>query len=188
MKTITLLFAVCLMIAVSLPAAAQTDCIREKESGAPDPACCNDIICTDPTNNNAENNERSGMTNQFNWMSSTWNVFHPLPGGGYTTQNGTAPYPMQNPFKSDYPYLMHLNYSNVPITQRDESILDFHPADGWELLYKNNGLKPDEQTYLPVEDRRSGPYYILYNRYIYMIEIEKKNKQPQQRVIELERK
>ena len=62
------------------------------------------------------------------------------------------------------------------------------PEDGCELLIKNNGFEPDEQTYLPVEDRRSGTYYILYNRYIYMIEIEKKNKQPQQRVIELERK
>ena len=113
-------------------------------------------------------------------------VYHPTANGGFTVNGG--PMTMVNPFITYDNYLQHINYHTFAIPDRIKENLDFYPENGWELLHKNNGLEPDEQTYLPVGDRRSGTYYILYNRYIYMIEIEKKNKEPQQRVIELERK
>lgn len=167
MKTLlnTFLFWI-ITITFTLNGQAQNDCIRDYQTGDPVPACCNDIISTDPTNNNAENNERPWMKNQFNWMTSPWNVYHLLPGGGYTTGSSyTDPYPLTNPFMTDFAYLSHLNYSNYSVTDRTVDKLDFYPADGWELLYKNNGFKANESDHLLQNDTRVGPLVILYNKY-----------------------
>jgi hypothetical protein len=171
---ITLLtcFFALFLILFPLNIQAQNDCIRDYQTGDPVPACCNDIISTDPTNNNAENNERPWMKNQFNWMTSPWNVYHLLPGGGYTTGSSyTDPYPLTNPFMTDFAYLSHLNYSNYSVTDRTVDKLDFYPADGWELLYKNNGFKANESDLLTQNDTRVGPLIILYNKYLSKIRV-----------------
>ncbi|MBK9247678.1 MAG: T9SS type A sorting domain-containing protein [Ignavibacteria bacterium] len=112
------------------------------------------------------------MTNQFNWMTSPWIVYHLLPGGGYTTGSSyTDPFPLTNPFMTEYPYLSHLNFSSYSVTDRSVDKLDYYPADGWELLYKNNGFLANESDHLAQNDTRIGPLIILYNKYISKIRV-----------------
>ena len=122
------------------------------------PAMGQDIISTDP--NDAENNERSAMTNKFDWMSSSIPVYHPtayIQGGGATS--------LTNPYFTIDAYLSHLNYYNFAFADRIPENLDFNPEDGWELIHKGNGFQVDEINFLPQVENRIGPYFILYNRY-----------------------
>ena len=124
-------------------------------------------ISTDP--DNAVNEERPELTNNFNWMEDIWSVYHPTPGGGYTDSGG-GPINLQNPYYDQLDeYQEHFNLSSISISTPEEEfldILDIQPKNGWELLHKHNGWMHDETTLITdPNDQRIGPYVILYNRY-----------------------
>lgn len=124
--------------------------------------CCNGLIHTGPDASKVINLERSAFTNQFDWRLDAYNVYHPL--GGYDDGSG-GPIQMPNPFKTTSSWLSNINYYNIPIPQRNPVILDYKPEDGWELLHRHLGFKPDEVNTATALENRKGPYFILYNKY-----------------------
>lgn len=136
---------------------AQTDCVGQ-DSTYP---CCNGIIHTGPDVGKAINLERPPFRNQLDWRTDDYNVYQPL--GGYDDGSG-GPAILPNPFKTTGTALQHINYYNVSIPQRTPVFLDYHLEDGWELLHRNLGYKPDEVTYATALENRRGPYIVLYNK------------------------
>ena len=79
-------------------------------------------ISTDP--DNAVNEERPELTNNFNWMEDIWSVYHPTPGGGYTDSGG-GPINLQNPYYDQLDeYQEHFNLSSISISTPEEEFLD----------------------------------------------------------------
>lgn len=132
------------------------------ESNTSSLPCCNGLIHTGPDVGKAINLEWSAFTNGFDWRTDDYDVYHPL--GGYDDGSG-GPIQMPNPFKTTSSWLEHINYYTIPVPQRNPTILDYKPEDGWELLHRHLGYKPDEVTTATALENRKGPYFILYNKY-----------------------
>lgn len=128
----------------------------------------NTIISTDPRNNSqgqpiANNPGRPEAVNRFNWMNSGLHFYH-FP--SFVDLNHVY----DNPFFTDNLELSSINFHIRPFgsLDRNESVCDFHPEDGWELIHKNNGFKLDEATLMDQSwdsYRRKAPYIVLYNKY-----------------------
>lgn len=155
----------CTCVLLLLVIFANAQCISDD----PNSPACNTLISTDPRNNSAINNERVSRKNRFNWMTSTLNVYHPS--GGYTGGVTGTPRNIVNPYHTIEPFLSGINYYNFPQNTRTPDRLDFYPEDGWELVHKGNGYKVDETTFVPTEEARIGPYFILYNRYTSLMRV-----------------
>lgn len=120
-------------------------------------------ISTDPAN--PVNTERPELKNKFNWMDRNWTVYHP---DGHYLDGSNNPISIGNPYYKREFYHRHFNLYNYPtsLTQAQEAAaLYFHPSEGWELLYKNNGLDPNGNKITDPLLNRIGPYYMFYNRY-----------------------
>ena len=133
--------------------------------------CCNGIIRTDPRTAHTSNTERTGFENKFDWRAyGDYSVYHP--DGGYDFGTG-VPYDAWNPFYKNLSYLKHINnYPSVAQNQSEDYKIDFHPEDGWELAHRHLGYELDETTLVTNNtDNRTGPYFILYNRYTGMLRI-----------------
>ncbi len=159
----TYILILCSLILFLISFAKAEDCINDDDTQP----CCNGIISTDPRddpqgNPYASNPGRSEMINHFNWMSESFNVYHP----GYYGSLGN-PEELTNPFFTSAEYLRYINfYQFIPIDyleNRDK--LNFYPEDGWELIHKHNGYALNESDFVSTMDNRDGPYYILYNKY-----------------------
>lgn len=106
------------------------------------------IISTDP--NNPINEERPEFVNTFNWMENQF-YFH----NGYTIES-----PYINPFfQFNNPHLKHLNYYDTQSFNPD-----FHPKDGWELLFVDFGYDQEGEE-IDANNLSNGPVYALYNKY-----------------------
>lgn len=126
-------------------------------------------ISTDPKN--PINTERPELKNTFNWEDRNFNVFHP---DGHFTDGNNNSILVGNPFYKREPYQEYFNLYNFEtnISEEQENLeLDFHPKDGWELLYKNNGIDPFGVKITDPLKNRIGPYFVLYNRYTGLIRI-----------------
>ncbi len=162
--SVSLLFVLLIISILAVPTKVRAeDCISDDQ----DQPCCNGIISTDPRldpngNPYSINQVRSDMVNKFNWMTSTFNVFHPGPIDGYVWQGG--PLNIVNPFYSQAEYLSHINFYHHDYPYTSDK-LSLWPEEGWELLHKNNGFQTNEIDYLETDDNRKGPYFILYNKY-----------------------
>jgi Secretion system C-terminal sorting domain len=136
---------------VLIPCFLQAQCINDN----PNLPCCNGLILTNPINGNATNAERPDMLNRFNWMTDQWQCYMPP---YFTAMN-----PLNNPFKDKVNgYLAHLNLYNYAGIAQTEDKINYYPEDGWELLHRNMGYKPNEIT---LDKTRQWPYMILYNKY-----------------------
>lgn len=151
-----------LYLLLSTPLFAQDGCISEDSSVIQ--ACCNGLIITDPSA--AWNPARPDLRNRFDWRDPKWEVYLPTPGGGYTT-GGNQPLLMDNPFFTRNAQLSPINFAKYPSNFSNTDSLDFHPADGWELLHKYDGFDSLGTNYLygGPDPYRPGPYVMLYNRY-----------------------
>ena len=141
-----------------------SQCISDDPNSPP----CNGIISTDP--DNPVNQERGDLINRFDWRIEEFKAY--FPDAGYGT-SGNPQYDLANPFWRKDKYLEHINfYRDVNILHigKNPARLDFHPADGWELLHKHNGFEPNESTLLSAENNRH-PYFILYNKYTGLVRV-----------------
>ncbi|KAB2913812.1 MAG: T9SS type A sorting domain-containing protein [Bacteroidetes bacterium] len=158
MKKLYILLVV--IITASHIYAQQGDGCVGNDNGLP---CCNGLIHTGPDPGKATNTERPLFLNQFDWRTNDYPAYHPI--GGYTDGTG-GPMLLPNPFKTTASYLAHINYFSLPVFQQgNDSLLDYKPEDGWELLHRHLGYQPDETTYATTLQNRKNPYFILYNRY-----------------------
>ena len=130
--------------------AQSNDCIR------------NGIISTDPDPKYTRNQERPSMKNTFDWRDTAWQVYHPMV---FAFQENGEPRNIASPFYTHFKSLIMINFAGLDRQKSQEpQYLDFHPQDGWELLYKNNGVDLEGNP-LSIALNRPGPLIVLYNRY-----------------------
>lgn len=106
-----------------------------------------------PTRN--KNPERPDLRNTFNWMIDdpiTGLTECEFIGPPYSSLNSGIP----NPFAQ--------NFFPLKPSTNNLADADFHPEDGWELLYRGFGRGTDNLP-LPVSYRPQVPYLILYNKF-----------------------
>lgn len=126
-----------------------------------------DFISTDP--NHAVNPKRPLLKNTFDWRKRLWQVYHDEDQVGIFEQND-KPVNIANPFYSENEVLAMINFMYLASWKSGKpEYLDFHPEDGWELLYKHNGITIDGQT--DPLFYRVGPLFMLYNRYTAKVRI-----------------
>jgi hypothetical protein len=106
--------------------------------------CPENTQTTDP--NNYNNSYDLTNAKLWDWMTPTYDL--------YIIQN-QAPTVMNSPFYdlNQRPNIDHLNDVSKP---DNTPFLDYLPADGWELLYKNFGTTTQAQP---------TPHFLLYNKY-----------------------
>lgn len=140
--------------------AQQGDGCVGNDNGLP---CCNGLIHTGPDPGKATNTERPLFLNRFDWRTDDYPAYHPL---GYYTDGMGGPILLPNPFKTNDSTLAAINYYTLPIPQKNnDTLLDYKPEDGWELLHRHLGYQPDETTFATTLQNRKNPYFILYNKY-----------------------
>ena len=119
-------------------------------------------ISTDPLN--PINTERPELVNYFNWLDREFEVYHP---DGHFN-NGSNSINLGNPYYKRENYQRHFNLTNYETSltpEQEKESLNFHPKDGWELLYKNNGIDPWGNLITDPLKNRVGPYFAFYNKY-----------------------
>lgn len=120
------------------------------------------IITTDPKG--PINTERPELANHFNWEERNFSVYHP---DGHFN-NGNNAIDIGNPYYKREIYQRHFNlydYETTLTEQQETLSLNFDPKDGWELLYKNNGIDPWGNLITDPLKNRIGPYFMFYNKY-----------------------
>ncbi|MEJ5266022.1 MAG: T9SS type A sorting domain-containing protein [Bacteroidales bacterium] len=126
------------------------------------------LITTDP--DNPMNTERPELTNHFDWRNRNFKVYHP---DGHFN-NGVNADSVSNPYYKREEYQKHFNLYPYEISltpEEEKQVLNFHPADGWELLYKNTGIDPQGNLITDRTKNRVGPYIALYNKYTGLLRI-----------------